>query len=208
MTSAEDEGLAALPAAALTDAGGSDPAAAIGADGEVDGDDHVEMVESADDAVADDGVVVSPAAQAKSLRNAAPPPIPGSHLRTPGPDLLSRPGSVDASASIPALPDSARGARTAPAPAQALQAVVRGGLRRGLPAHAAVHARGSDAARGRVHLGCAAHRAGVGNPRHRVRLRPPRHRAGAARLQRDRTRSVAAAAASAPPTSPSGARCP
>ena len=104
MSSAEDEGLAALPAAALTDAGGSDPAAAIGADGEVDGDDHVEMVESADDAVADDGVVVSPAAQAKSLRNAAPPPIPGSHLRTPGPELLSRPGSVDAGASIPALP--------------------------------------------------------------------------------------------------------
>jgi len=90
--------------AALTDAGGSDPEAAIGADGEVDGDDHVEMVESADDAMADEGVVVSPAAQAKSLRNAAPPPIPGSHLRTPGPELLSRPASVDAGASIPALP--------------------------------------------------------------------------------------------------------
>jgi SAM-dependent methyltransferase len=104
MSGADDDGLAALPAAALTDAGGSDPAAAIGADGEVDGDDHVEMVESADDAVGDDGVVVSPAAQAKSLRNAAPPPIPGSHLRTPGPELLSRPGPVDAGESVPALP--------------------------------------------------------------------------------------------------------
>jgi SAM-dependent methyltransferase len=103
-TSADhDDGLAALPAAALTDAGGSDPATAIGADGEVDGDDHVEMVESADDAMSDDGVVVSPSAQAKSLRN-APPPIPGRHLRTPGPELLARPGPVDAAASLPALP--------------------------------------------------------------------------------------------------------
>jgi len=104
MSSAGDDELAALPAAALTDAGGSDPSLAVGVDGEVDADDHVEMMESADDAEDDDGVVVDPAAQAKSLRNAAPPPIPGSHLRTPGPELISRAAPADAGASIPALP--------------------------------------------------------------------------------------------------------
>ena len=93
-----DAGLSDLPAAALVDAGGSDPAF----DGEVDGDEHVEMMEGADD-----GVVASPAAQAKSLRNAAPPPIPGSHLRTPGPELLSRAALVpsdDVSAPVAELP--------------------------------------------------------------------------------------------------------
>jgi SAM-dependent methyltransferase len=98
------EELADLPAAALTDAGGSLPAA-DGAEGELDGDEHVEMVESTDEA-ADDGVVGSPAAQARSLRNAAPPPIPGSHLRTPGPEPIARVEvlSANASASAPALP--------------------------------------------------------------------------------------------------------
>jgi len=93
-----DSGLAALPAAALVDSGGSDPAF----DGEVDGDDHVEMMEGADD-----GVVASPAAQAKSLRNAAPPPIPGSHLRTPGPELVARvvpTAPVDEGAPVTGLP--------------------------------------------------------------------------------------------------------
>jgi len=93
-----DAGLAALPAAALVDSGGSDPAF----DGEVDGDDHVEMMEGADD-----GVVASPAAQAKSLRNAAPPPIPGSHLRTPGPELVARvvpAAPVDEGAPVTGLP--------------------------------------------------------------------------------------------------------
>ena len=93
-----DAGLAALPAAALVDSGGSDPAF----DGEVDGDDHVEMMEGADD-----GVVASPAAQAKSLRNAAPPPIPGSHLRTPGPELVARvvpTAPVDEGAPVTGLP--------------------------------------------------------------------------------------------------------
>jgi SAM-dependent methyltransferase len=103
MSAAGDDELAALPAAALTDSGGSDPSAIVG-DGEVDADDHVEMMESADDAMADDGVVVDPAAQAKSLRNAAPPPIPGRHLRTPGPELISRADLGDAGAAIPALP--------------------------------------------------------------------------------------------------------
>jgi SAM-dependent methyltransferase len=102
MNTALDEGLAALPAAAFTDAGGSDPSA----DGEVDGDEHVEMVESADDGIADDGIAVNPSAQARSLRNAAPPPIPGSHLRTPGPELLARtdPTAAGANPAIPPLP--------------------------------------------------------------------------------------------------------
>jgi SAM-dependent methyltransferase len=100
---AEEDDLAALPAVALTDTGGSDPSA-LGPDGEVDGDDHVEMVESAEDALADDGTVPGPAAQAKSLRNAAPPPIPGRHVRTPGPDVVPQPESLDLSAAIPALP--------------------------------------------------------------------------------------------------------
>jgi SAM-dependent methyltransferase len=100
---AADEDLAALPAAALTDAGGSDPSG-IGPDGEVDGDEHVEMVESAEDASADGGIVVGPAAQAKSLRNVAPPPIPGRPVRTPGPDIVPRPELADLGASIPALP--------------------------------------------------------------------------------------------------------
>jgi SAM-dependent methyltransferase len=103
-SSVDEEGLAALPAAALSDDEGSDPAAAIGADGEVDGDEHVEMVESPDEALTDDGAVVSAAAQAKSLRNAAPPPIPGSHVRTPGPESVSRPPPVEAAPSNPALP--------------------------------------------------------------------------------------------------------
>jgi SAM-dependent methyltransferase len=103
MSFADDEDLAALPAVALTDAAGSDPSG-IGPDGEVDGDDHVEMVESAEDALADDGIPPGPAAQAKSLRNAAPPPIPGRQLRTPGPDVVPRPEPLDLSASIPALP--------------------------------------------------------------------------------------------------------
>jgi len=103
MSSAGDEDLAALPAVALTDVGGSDPAA-IGPDAEVDGDDHVEMVESAEDALADDGLAGGPAAQAKSLRNAAPPPIPGRNLRTPGPEMVPRPEPADLGATIPPLP--------------------------------------------------------------------------------------------------------
>ncbi len=97
-----DGGLANLPAAALSDAEGADPAFAAGVDGELDADEHVEMVEGADD-----GEDASPTAQAKSLRtptlkNAAPPPIPGSHLRTPGPELII-PVAADAAA-IAGLP--------------------------------------------------------------------------------------------------------
>jgi SAM-dependent methyltransferase len=92
MTNATDEELAALPAAALSDGDVADP------DAEVNGDEDVEMVDSADD-----GVVGSPAAQARSLRNVAPPPIPGSHLRTPGPELLPRVESPPAAA-VPPLP--------------------------------------------------------------------------------------------------------
>ena len=88
-------GLATLPAVALTDAEGLEAGAESAADAEVYGDEHVEMMDGdADAAAADDGADLSPAAQAKSLRtptlkNAAPPPIPGSHLRTPGPELLT-----------------------------------------------------------------------------------------------------------------------
>jgi SAM-dependent methyltransferase len=102
MSADPDAGLAALPVAALTDAGGSDPSA-VGPDGEVDGDEHVEMMEGTEE----DAVAVSPAAQARSLRNAAPPPIPGSHLKTPGAELL-RAEPVDASAvpPVPVLPEA------------------------------------------------------------------------------------------------------
>ena len=88
-------GLATLPAAALTDAEGLEAGSDSAADAEVYGDEHVEMMDGeADATAAEDGADLSPAAQAKSLRtpalkNAAPPPIPGSHLRTPGPELLT-----------------------------------------------------------------------------------------------------------------------
>jgi SAM-dependent methyltransferase len=88
-------GLANLPAVALSDAEG-------GTDSEVDGDEHVEMMEGAE-GVDDDGEP-SVAATAKALRG-APPPIPGSHLRTPGPELLvPRPEPVAATAPAAELP--------------------------------------------------------------------------------------------------------
>ena len=80
-------GLANLPAVALSDA-----------EGEVDGDEHVEVMEGSEGAVDDaDGM----AARARSLRNAAPPPIPGSHLRTPGPETLPRSVAEDAGVAVP-----------------------------------------------------------------------------------------------------------
>jgi SAM-dependent methyltransferase len=94
-----DAGFAALPAEALSE---GDAPAVLGADAEVDGDEHVEMVEG--DANDEDGVIVSPAAQARSLRNAAPPPIPGSHLRTPGPEALPRIEPAGGAPPIPAIP--------------------------------------------------------------------------------------------------------
>lgn len=81
-------GLANLPAVALSDADGA-------TDAEVDGDEHVEVMEGS--AVDDDGM----AARARSLRNAAPPPIPGSHLRTPGPETLPRSVAEDAGVAVP-----------------------------------------------------------------------------------------------------------
>jgi len=98
-------GLATLPAAALIDAEGGDPALA---EAEVDADEQLEMVDGSDAAVEDD--VSNPAAQAKSLRtptlkNAAPPPIPGSHLRTPGPELIAPPAErPDIGSAVPGLP--------------------------------------------------------------------------------------------------------
>jgi SAM-dependent methyltransferase len=84
-------GLATLPAVALSDAEGLTD--------EVDGD-EVEMMDGAEGA-ADESV----AARAKSLRNAAPPPIPGSHLRTPGPEMIAPRAEVAASAAAsPDLP--------------------------------------------------------------------------------------------------------
>jgi SAM-dependent methyltransferase len=83
-------GLASLPAVALSDAEGGDAALAAVGDGEVDGDEHVEVMDPTEEAEDADG---NAATQAKALRtptlkNAAPPPIPGSHLRTPGPELI------------------------------------------------------------------------------------------------------------------------
>jgi SAM-dependent methyltransferase len=83
-----DGGLENLPAAALSEAEGVDPSVVAGLEGELDADEHVEMMDGTDE-----GEDASPADQAKSLRtptlkNAAPPPIPGSHLRTPGPELI------------------------------------------------------------------------------------------------------------------------
>jgi SAM-dependent methyltransferase len=104
-------GLATLPAAALTDAEGLDAGSDSAADAEVYGDEHVEMMDGeADATAAEDGGDLSPAAQAKSLRtptlkNAAPPPIPGSHLRTPGPELLTaRAQPINGSADGPLPP--------------------------------------------------------------------------------------------------------
>jgi len=86
-------GLATLPAVALSDAEGL-------TDGEVDGDEHVEMVEG--EGAADDENV---AARAKALRNVAPPPIPGSHLRTPGPELIVPRAAAEAVTSAAASPE-------------------------------------------------------------------------------------------------------
>ena len=104
-------GLATLPAVALSDAEGPDaPLAAVG-DGEVDGDEHVEVMDPTEEAEGAD-VDGRPAAQAKALRtptlkNAAPPPIPGSHLRTPGPELIvSAAAGVVAPTMPPILPEA------------------------------------------------------------------------------------------------------
>lgn len=104
-------GLASLPAVALTDAEGLEAGIESAADAEVYGDEHVEMMEGdADVATAEDGTDLSPTAQARSLRtptlkNAAPPPIPGSHLRTPGPELLTaRAHPIDGSVDGPVPP--------------------------------------------------------------------------------------------------------
>jgi SAM-dependent methyltransferase len=104
-------GLATLPAVALTDAEGLEAGAESAADAEVYGDEHVEMVDGdADVTAGEDGADLSPTAQARSLRtptlkNAAPPPIPGSHLRTPGPELLTaRAQPIDGSADGPLPP--------------------------------------------------------------------------------------------------------
>jgi SAM-dependent methyltransferase len=87
-------GLANLPAVALSDAEGL-------TDGEVDGDEHVEVLDGPEGAPDDESV----AATAKSLRNAAPPPIPGSHLRTPGPEMIApRVEAITRAAASPDLP--------------------------------------------------------------------------------------------------------
>jgi SAM-dependent methyltransferase len=110
-------GLATLPAVALSDAEGGEPpapgldGAAEGLDTEVDGDEHVEMMDGSDEAESEDA---SPAAQAQALRTpavkgAAPPPIPGSHLRTPGPELIMAPPPQVApvvAGTPPALPEA------------------------------------------------------------------------------------------------------
>jgi SAM-dependent methyltransferase len=103
-------GLVTLPAVALSDADAGEPRVDSGRgahtdafDAEVDGDEHVEMMEGTEEA---EGGEPGPAAQAKALR--APPPIPGSHLRTPGPELIVSPPSARAAAvgPPPAVPEA------------------------------------------------------------------------------------------------------
>jgi SAM-dependent methyltransferase len=105
-------GLASLPAVALSEVDGVG-AQESSADGEVDGDEHLEVMEGEASPAEDDGEPTA-AAQARSLRmptlkNAAPPPIPGSHLRTPGPELLARAhptGGTSGVALPPILPEA------------------------------------------------------------------------------------------------------
>jgi SAM-dependent methyltransferase len=108
-------GLATLPAVALSDAEGEVPGHdSAGAtpseealDAEVDGDEHVEMMDGSEE-----GVDVSPTTQAQALRGpalkAAPPPIPGRHLRTPGPELIAPPPPVVAAVAVvpPIIPEA------------------------------------------------------------------------------------------------------
>ena len=141
-------GLASLPAVALSDAEGGDaPFAAVG-DGEVDGDEHVEVMDPTEETEGADADG-SAATQAKALRtptlkNAAPPPIPGSHLRDTGSRVDRARRRRRRSAKHAAHP--AGGARAAPSSTETVQALVRGGLRRRLPAHAAFHAGRPNAA--------------------------------------------------------------
>jgi len=98
-------GLATLPAVALSDADGlvsNESVADEALDAEVDADEHVEMMEGGED-----GVDASPADQARALRGPAPPPIPGTHLRTPGPELIAPPPDPrPAPAAPPTLPEA------------------------------------------------------------------------------------------------------
>jgi SAM-dependent methyltransferase len=108
-------GLATLPAVALSDAEGDVPGEeAPGStpseetlDPEVDGDEHVEMMDGSEE-----GIDANPTAQAQALRapalKAAPPPIPGRHLRTPGPEVIapSPPAAAAAAAAPPMIPEA------------------------------------------------------------------------------------------------------
>ena len=100
-------GLATLPAVALSDAEGGEAGGVSDnlapddtIDAEVDGDEHVEMMDGGDEVSAADQ---AKALRAPALKNAAPPPIPGSHLRTPGPELIAPP-PADVARPAPGLP--------------------------------------------------------------------------------------------------------
>jgi len=101
-------GLATLPAVALSDAEAGEPAAAEGSvpDDTLVGDEHVEVMEGPDEGEQ------GPAAQAQALRapalkNAAPPPIPGRHVRTPGPEVIAAAGTIAVPIALPpSLPEA------------------------------------------------------------------------------------------------------
>jgi SAM-dependent methyltransferase len=95
-------GLATLPAVALSDAEGVEPGAeseasipAEALDAEVDGDEHVEVMDGSEESVAAQATSL----RAPTLKGSAPPPIPGKHLRTPSPELIMPPA-----AAVPAVP--------------------------------------------------------------------------------------------------------
>ena len=215
----------ALPVRAMASDGSvasSDLANPIGAPTPVPARENDVELQGADELEVEEGAEASLLADSEPTPPPTPRPpsrprrrrrrFPAASLKTPGPELKPAPPPPVEEAHGPLLPGlpilPLRSALAAATTAETLEALVRGGLRRGLPAHAPVHAGRSDAARGGVHLGRADGRAGLGDPRRRLRLWPPRDRAGPARLQRHRSRSLAAAPDPRRPTRPSGARCP
>ncbi len=128
--------------------------AGLGSD-ELASEDDLELVDAPLDA--------PPAAPAVRPMVPPLPSLPAAAYATP-PPLPVDPGQVVCAAAAcdrgagrrygrRARDAASRGAGRAAAPAQAIEALVRGDLRRGLPAHAAVHDPRADVARGRVHRG-------------------------------------------------------
>jgi SAM-dependent methyltransferase len=86
-----------------------EPAAAL-VEGEESDDDHLEVVdgsEAGDGTAEGDALAASaPDGPSKTLRTRTPPPIPGSYLKTPGPELLRPPADPEEGAGplLPGLP--------------------------------------------------------------------------------------------------------